>query len=86
MGGTVVFQNEPDGGNADHQKRPWEGFPDGQDGMDGGGERALLSSEEVAGAILADGDPRCFLDEEGRSWCLPTVFFLGVSKCGETDS
>lgn len=30
-----------------------------------------------------DGRPRCWTDEEGKSRCLPTVFFLGVSKCGE---
>ncbi|CAN0137129.1 unnamed protein product, partial [Laminaria digitata] len=34
--------------------------------------------------MLDDGEPRCVEDEEGESRCLPTVFFIGVSKCGTT--
>lgn len=43
----------------------------------------FLSPEELAGELLQDGRPRCAEDEEGESRCLPTVFFIGVSKCGE---
>ena len=43
----------------------------------------ILSPEDVAGELLSDGRPRCFVDEAELRRCLPTVFFLGVSKCGE---
>ena len=63
----------------------------------GGAGGEPLTPEESAEALLADGGPRCFFDggdvkepsgEEGgseqrRLLCLPTLFFLGVSKCGE---
>lgn len=60
-------------------------------GPEGGG--GLLSPLESAEELLADGEPRCFLvdgatsEEEGEATqgllCLPTLFFMGVSKCGE---
>ncbi|CAM9370334.1 unnamed protein product [Scytosiphon promiscuus] len=65
----------------------------GKAGLGGDGEG--MSPAESAGALLADGQPRCCLFDEGvgadggesagrRQRCLPTVFFLGVSKCGTT--
>lgn len=56
------------GAQADQPER--EGLEDGAGG--GLGEGAAR-----------DGKPRCWTDEEGKSRCLPTVFFFGVSKCGE---
>ena len=50
--------------------------------MTGGGEKQM-SPEELAGELLPDGWPRCLEDEKGESSCLPTAFFIGVSKCGE---
>lgn len=49
----------------------------------------LLTSEVSSKALLADGKPRCFVQSgigmtgsrKGR--CLPNVFSIGVSKCGE---
>lgn len=53
---------------------------------EGGAEqlsRSFLSSEELEMEVVADGGARCWTDGEGEPRCLPTVFFLGVSKCGE---
>lgn len=49
----------------------------------------LLTSEESSEASLADGKPRCFAQSRigmrgsGNVRCLPNVFSIGVSKCGE---
>ena len=43
----------------------------------------LLSGGGLGEGVDGDGEPRCWTDEEGRGRCLPTVFFFGVSKCGE---
>lgn len=51
--------------------------------MTGRGDDSFLSPEELSGELLSDGRPRCEKDEEGENRCLPTVFFIGVSKCGE---
>lgn len=102
----VTFDREDDGDQSDWLLEPGNGdepMPAGdgrshneglknpaQEITGGGGE--LLSPEESAEALLADGEPRCFTvdgatsEEEGgarRGLCLPTLFFLGVSKCGE---
>lgn len=47
------------------------------------GDQTFLSPEELAGELLPDGRPRCLEDEEGENRCLPTAFFIGVSKSGE---
>lgn len=63
--------------------------------VQGGAAGELLTPEDSAEALLADGGPRCFFgdaeepSQEGgsskeRLLCLPTLFFLGVSKCGES--
>lgn len=50
-------------------------------------EDVSLSFSVGGGALdegaARDGGPQCWTDEEGKGRCLPTVFFLGVSKCGE---
>lgn len=71
---------------------PYDRFPGSPgDGRDkgvrdgGGGARGpfLWPEEELGDETLADGKARCWTDEAGNSRCLPTVFFFGVSKCGE---
>lgn len=49
----------------------------------GRGDDSFLSPEALSRELLSDGRPRCEEDDEGESRCLPTVFFIGVSKCGE---
>lgn len=58
------------------------------------GDEELLSPGESADALLADGRTRCFSvgdvgaeagESDRQRRCLPTVFFLGVSKCGGSD-
>lgn len=52
-------------------------------------ETGLLTSQKSSKALLADGKPRCFVQsgigmKGGKKWrCLPNVFSIGVSKCGE---
>lgn len=64
------------------------------DGMDIDVEvgNGLMTSEDSSKALLADGKPRCFVrgdtgvDGARTGWCLPNVFHMGVSKCGEVIS
>lgn len=67
-----------------------------QPGKGNAGEgEGLLSPMETAEMLLADGERRCSIvhgaatEEEGGAragQCLPTIFFMGVSKCGENRS